>query len=124
MDRNKVGERIRSLRKESGYTQEELAEQVGIARGSIGRYETGVVYPSQEVIVALASIFNVSTDYLLGKETPPGNDDDVWELRESLRRDPKRRMLFDAAKNVSKEDIMTAVRLLDALKGKDEDGTD
>lgn len=123
MNRNVVGERIRSLRKKCGYTQEALAEKAGIARGSIGRYETGVFYPSQEVIVTLASIFHVSTDYLLGNETTKQDDDsDIWELREALRRDPDRRMLFDAAKNVSKKDILTAVKILDALKGNDEDG--
>ncbi len=124
MDRNKVGERIRSLRKQRELTQEELAELAGIARGSIGRYETGVVYPSQEVIVKLASIFNVTTDYLLGKESPTGEDDEVWELREALRRDPDRHLLFKAARNVKKEDILTAVRILDALKGTNTDGED
>ena len=46
--------------------------------------------------------------------------EDSWALRESLRRDPNRRILFDAASRVPEKDIMTAVRILEAFKeGKD-----
>ena len=78
------------------------------------------------------AVLNQFPDFKPGKGNLPNvgtspNDsaeDSLWTLREALRRDPKRRMLFDAAANVSEKDIQTAVRLLDALKGNNEDGTD
>lgn len=86
----------------------------------------------------MAEVFNVSSDYLLGRIDNPkrspniveeekeqaASNDDLWDLRESLRRDPQRRMLFDAARDVRREDIETAVRILEALKGGSSSDTD
>jgi len=84
MDREKVGERIRKLRTERGLTQEKLAEQIGVARGSVARYEAGTYYPSQEVIVKLAAILGVTTDLILGntmdKLSVPSDDDIKFAL--------------------------------------------
>ena len=56
---------IKGLRKAAGMTQKELADAIGIDRSSIGKYETGT-QPSSEVLMKLASFFNVSMDYLYG----------------------------------------------------------
>ncbi|SCJ93019.1 HTH-type transcriptional regulator immR [uncultured Eubacterium sp.] len=58
-------ERIKELRIAAGYSQEKLAEQLGITMKSIQRYEKNC-RPDTYVLVKLASFFNVSTDYLLG----------------------------------------------------------
>ncbi len=80
MDREKVGEQIRKLRIAQGLTQEKLAEKIGVARGSVARYESGTYYPSQEVIVKLSVALGVTTDSLLGKAESGINipsDDDI-----------------------------------------------
>lgn len=64
-----TADRIKQLREEKGYTQAELAKQLGITRSSVNAWEMGISVPSTQYIVELASIFKVSTDYLLGVDT-------------------------------------------------------
>ena len=60
-------ERLKKLRQEKNLTQEELAKQIKSSRSNIANYENGKNLPSVEVLDKLSEIFNVSTDYLLGK---------------------------------------------------------
>lgn len=60
------GEKIKALRIEHKLTQQQLASQVGIAVSAISSYESGNRYPSYDVLISLARIFHVSTDFLLG----------------------------------------------------------
>ena len=53
------------LRKKSGWSQEELAEQMGVSRQSISKWEGAQSIPDLEKIIKLAKLFSVSTDYLL-----------------------------------------------------------
>ncbi len=66
-----LGNRIKSAREETGITQEELAENVGISRAAIARYESGEIEPKIKNLVAIAQRLNVTTDYLLGLEIQP-----------------------------------------------------
>lgn len=63
------GKKLKKLRLESGYTQQQLATKLGITKSVVSYYELQERYPSPEVLIRLAHIFNVSTDYLLGLET-------------------------------------------------------
>lgn len=66
-----LGARIALLRRSSGMSQSQLADQLGISPSAIGMYEQGRREPAVETIVALAKTFRVSTDYLLtGDPTP------------------------------------------------------
>ncbi|MGI6012849.1 MAG: helix-turn-helix domain-containing protein [Oscillospiraceae bacterium] len=60
------GNRVKMLRIEKRLTQKQLADQVGVAVSAVSSYESGNRYPSYEVLINLARIFHVSTDYLLG----------------------------------------------------------
>ena len=64
-----TADRIKQLREEKGYTQAELAKQLGITRSSVNAWEMGISVPSTQYVVEFASIFKVSTDYLLGVDT-------------------------------------------------------
>ena len=61
-----VGERIKRLRKNIGLTQSDLAEKLNLECAAVSKYETNRVPLTQESLIKLAEIFNVSTDYLLG----------------------------------------------------------
>ena len=61
----KFSEKILTLRKSNNLTQEELAEKLNVSRQSISKWESGQAMPEMEKIVALSSVFNVTTDYLL-----------------------------------------------------------
>lgn len=58
-------DQIKVLRKEHGWSQADLATRVGGDAGQISRYENGKITPSVDVVVRLAEIFDVNTDYLL-----------------------------------------------------------
>lgn len=59
--------RIAELRKEKKISQDELSKKIGVHQNVIGRYERGEAKPSIEVATAIADVFNVSLDYLVGK---------------------------------------------------------
>ena len=61
----KLGDRIRSLRKSSNISQENLSEGTSISRSNISKIEAGTVSPSADALIAIARFFNVSTDFLL-----------------------------------------------------------
>lgn len=75
-----LGNRIKTLREESGMKQEDLANKMSVSPSAIGMYETNKREPNNELILKLAQFFNVSTDYLLGKtdvKNPGKQIDDV-----------------------------------------------
>lgn len=55
------------LRKEHGYTQEDLSKFLNLTRSAIGNYELGINEPSLDTIVAIANLYSVSLDWLLGR---------------------------------------------------------
>jgi transcriptional regulator with XRE-family HTH domain len=59
-------ERLQSLRKEHGISQEELSEVLDVSRQSISKYENGTAQPSFEKLIVLSKYFNVTIDDLLG----------------------------------------------------------
>ncbi|MGN0444738.1 MAG: helix-turn-helix domain-containing protein [Acutalibacteraceae bacterium] len=61
----KINEKIYTLRKKFGWSQDELAERLSISRQSISKWETGDSVPEPAKLLAIAKIFSVSTDYLL-----------------------------------------------------------
>ena len=62
------GDILKQIRLQAGLTQKELAELIGVTKSVISFYELRERTPSPDVLVKLASIFHVSTDYLLGIE--------------------------------------------------------
>lgn len=60
-----TGEKLAKLRKENNYTQEQLAELLGVSRQSISKYESGIVYPETEKLIRLSELFGCTVDYLL-----------------------------------------------------------
>lgn len=62
------GNRLKELRLQAGLTQKQLAEQIGITKSVVSFYELRERTPSPDVLIKLASIFHVTTDYLLGIE--------------------------------------------------------
>jgi transcriptional regulator with XRE-family HTH domain len=62
-----IGDRIKELRLANHMTQDELAKKLYITRSAVGMYEQGVRRPDFEHMDAMADLFNVSLDYLMGK---------------------------------------------------------
>ncbi|MEE0858157.1 MAG: helix-turn-helix domain-containing protein [Acutalibacteraceae bacterium] len=64
-----IGKRLKDLRKEYGLTQQQVADRVWVSKSMISSYERSERTPSYEVLIKLAKLFGVSTDYLFGIET-------------------------------------------------------
>ena len=82
-------ERLKSLRKKCGYTQVSLAETLGVSKGTVAMWETGKRTPDFETLIRLSDLFDVRTDYILGKSNDSSStklsDDDIeqpgrWKL--------------------------------------------
>ena len=61
----KLHEKIYYCRKKAGYSQEEMAEKLGVSRQAVSKWETGEAVPELAKFTAIAKLFNVSTDWLL-----------------------------------------------------------
>ena len=61
-----IAERIKHLREKNNLTQSSLAKKLNVTRSSVNAWEMGISVPSTALIVDLAKLFHVSTDYLLG----------------------------------------------------------
>ena len=74
-----IGKTIRRLRKERGFTQEELAERLNITSQAVSKWESESGMPDISQIVPLASVFGVSTDVLFGLDTTT-EASEAWEI--------------------------------------------
>lgn len=77
-------ERLKSLRKKCGYTQVSLAETLGVSKGTVAMWETGKRTPNFETLIRLSDLFDMRTDYILGKSNDSSSaklsDDDIERL--------------------------------------------
>lgn len=77
-------ERLKALRLEANLTQKDMADKFNISQQAYAKWELESANPTKNVITKLASIFNVSVDYLVGK-TDQKNSDDVGEVEMLFR---------------------------------------
>ena len=66
-----LGARIKELRKAFGLSQVDLASRMEVTKQTISNWENGNIQPSIDMLVGLANVFNVTTDYLLGLDDVP-----------------------------------------------------
>jgi len=111
-------ERLKELRKRKGLSQVALAEKLGLSKSTIGAYETGDITPSVEALNVLADFFNVDINYLLGKDNASMYylDPEAAEIAKELFNRKDLRILFDATKDISKEDLQFIIRMVEGLK--------
>ena len=63
-----LGEKLSKLRKEYNYTQEQLADILGVTRQSISKWESDIAYPETEKLIKMGKLFECSMDYLLNED--------------------------------------------------------
>ncbi|MDQ0340233.1 transcriptional regulator with XRE-family HTH domain [Caldalkalibacillus uzonensis] len=80
-------QRLRTLRKAKGLTQEELGRKVNVTKVSISGYESGNRSPDMDTLKMLADALDVSIDYLLGRDQAQTKTNDLPELTEKDERD-------------------------------------
>ena len=115
-----ISERLKELRTKKGYSQSELADKLHVSKSTISMIEAGSRKPSYELMEQLADFFNVSMDYLRGEDdkSPYYLDPEVAEMAKELYERPDLRVLFDASRKATTEDVQMAADLLDRLSKK------
>ena len=127
-------QRLKDLRKSRpGLTQAKLAEILDVSQQAVGLWERGKNMPSHELVFKIASFFNVTTDYLLGKsDNPHGapaqpttsapsyyHDPEVAQMANEIKDNPDMRILFDASRDLKKESIEEVVKFIEFQKAKE-----
>lgn len=116
-------EKIRKLCKEKGVTVTEVERELGFGRGSLSKIDKHK--PSNEKIKALADYFGISQDELTGVQTYAPQtyyyDADTMILADTLHKNKELRILFDAAKDISSDDLYLVYGLLQRMKKTNKD---
>lgn len=82
-----LGKRINELRRASGMTQEELGKKLGVVKSTISLWESDSSEPNHAATIALAKLFGVTTDYLLGAEGDAmGTEEKINEIAQRVGR--------------------------------------
>ena len=79
-----LSENLKVLRKQKGFSQEELAVRINVVRQTVSKWEKGLSVPDADSVVKLAEIFGVSVNELLGEELK--SEDNSLEVAEQLSR--------------------------------------
>lgn len=103
-----LGERIAKLRKQKGWTQDDLAKQVGVHKGHVTRWERDRMYPASKSLAAIADVFDITVDELLAKD---------GEQERSIG-DPQLVRTLHEAQELDDEDKRMVVRFVEALVTK------
>ncbi len=74
----KFGDKLIELRKKNGYSQEELAEKLGVSRQSVSKWESNNTYPETDKIIQIANLFECSMDDLI--------NDKITDIDSTLRK--------------------------------------
>lgn len=123
-------ERFEQLLQKRGVTPYKVSKETGVTQTSLSNWKSGRNTPSARTLQKLADYFGVTVGYLMGTEEEEPNatdkennpivlDDDALELLEELKERPEMRTLFSVSKKATKEDILKAVKIIEALKGDD-----
>jgi transcriptional regulator with XRE-family HTH domain len=92
-----LGDKLQELRKNKGWSQEQLSKKIGAHQRYISRYENNVSKPSAETLRKLSEVFDVTVDYLLAEESEDGSSCVGIKDRELLQ-------WFEEANKLSQDD--------------------
>ena len=119
---------FKRIREQSGLTQQQMADKLGISRSAIGMYEKGERERNFETLELIADTFNVDMNFLLGKkpttEVIPDTyylDKEAREAAQFLYENPDYKVLFDASRKVKKEDIDFVKQMIDRMTSRGDD---
>lgn len=128
------GQRLKIARERAEMSQDELAQRVGYAsRSSIGKIEAGKRDVTRPKILELAQALGVQPGYLMGWRDIDGesldsdadenyyHDPEAAALADMIKDNPRYRVLFEASRDLSKENIDFVIKMIENLPKGDED---
>ncbi len=134
-----LGAKLKKARQERGLSMDALSQifqkeyDLKVTKSMISRWENNLAQPTNKYVAAYAQYFNLDLNNLIGVKArnrlAHGTeewyaDPEVAQYAEELRTNPNMRILFSAAKNISKEDMEKAVEFITFLKSKEQSDND
>ncbi len=122
-----VKEIIKERRQQLGLTMKEVAEAVGVSEATVSRWESGdIENMRRDKIAKLAEALKISPAVLMGWEdngtqsdVPYYLDEETAEIAQEVYDRPELKILFDASRKASKEDIQFVVEMIDRMAKKE-----
>ena len=121
-------EMLKYLRLRENLSQSELAEKLGVAKSTISMYEVGKREPDFETLEAIADLFNVDMNFLLGKD---GSENDRYYINDKTAKaaqeifeNQELRALFDVQRDMEPDDLRALHNMALALKRKERGNDD
>jgi len=130
-----IGKRISKLRVEQNMTLEELGNKVGVGKSTVKKWESGAIENMRrDKIGKLAAALNVSPAELMGWDEPISLEPDEMQterlahyyvntetarLADEIKDNPDLKVLFDASKNLTPENIKFVIEMINKMKGDD-----
>ena len=136
-----MGNRLKELR-DGKYTQDQISKLLNVGRSTYTKYESGAITMNEDILSRLSEIYDVSIDYILGRsdeqriepaisantyttDADSDSDQELWELREAIRRNPELRTLFKLSKGATKQELRQMEAIIRALRtSNDYEGID
>ncbi|MCY8198075.1 helix-turn-helix domain-containing protein [Bacillus spizizenii] len=123
-----LGQRLKEARLKAGYkSQTEAAKKLGITSQVLSNYEGGRRDPDTQTLKALAELYNISADYLLGTEKKKTSklDESINEAIEELKREDTLLLMRNAdideeTAQLIKQALINGIKYVDAMKKKKE----
>ena len=97
-----LGEKIAKQRKELNYTQEQLADILGVSRQSISKWESDIAYPETDKLIKMGKLFECSMDYLLKEDVIEKNGAQASGFTEKVE-EISRKVMTDKNKGKAKK---------------------
>ncbi len=121
-----LSEKLKNARKSKGLTQDDVAKALKIKNTTISNWETGVSRPDVDMLSALCSLYGVfpndmlewDCDFMSSSDKTYYLNPEAAEMAQELYERPEMRVLFDASRKATKEDIEQVADILKKLSGK------
>lgn len=109
-------EKVQALCKERGISVRKFELDIGIASGSVRKWDT--VMPSADKLLAMAKYFGVNPEYFItdGSTIEYYADPEVTKMTQELKDRPELKILFDASKDLKKDDVELVLKMIERLK--------
>jgi transcriptional regulator with XRE-family HTH domain len=117
MENSILARRLKNLREKHGYLQKFVADKIGVKSNTLSGYENGSRSPDPEMLVKLSDLYNVTTDYLLGKSNSPELTEED-EFQEFIS-DPELERWYKELPKNGEEDLQRLRKLWEIVKDDD-----
>ena len=127
----KFPERLRTLRKEKGLYQKDIAKDLGVTTSAIGFYEQGKRKPDHDTLERLATYYNVSVDFLLGRtnerfsadkiKSALSDDQELADFWDKLKEREDLKLLFKQTKEMTPEGVRQIIRIIKAIEAEEQE---